>query len=107
TLESWVHEVAALTQPDKLHWCSGNQAEYDELCSQMVADGTMVRLDPAKHPGSYYARSDRRDVARVEDRTFICSPTAEDAGPTNNWAEPTAMHAKLQQILAGCMRGRT
>ena len=107
SLRAWVHEVAALTRPQHVHWCDGSQAEIDRLCATMVADGSLIPLDPVKHPSSFYARSHVNDVARVEDRTFICCPDKIDAGPTNNWYAPSEMHAVLEPILAGCMRGRT
>jgi phosphoenolpyruvate carboxykinase (GTP) len=106
-LRTWVDEVAALTRPQHVHWCDGSQAEIDRLCVDMVGDGTLIPLDPVKHPGSFYARSHVNDVARVEDRTFICSPEKSDAGPTNNWFDPAPMHETLDRILSGCMQGRT
>ena len=106
-LIEWVGELARLTQPDHIHWCDGSQEEYDHLCEQMVASGTLVRLDPAKRPNSFLALSDPSDVARVEDRTFICSRRKEDAGPTNNWVEPVRDARDAAQDLRRRMRGRT
>jgi phosphoenolpyruvate carboxykinase (GTP) len=103
----WVEKMADLCQPAAIHWVDGSQAEYDRLCGQLVKAGTFFRLDQAKWPGCFYARSATDDVARVEDRTFICSLSRDNAGPTNNWEDPFAMRRKLKSLFKGSMRGRT
>src|SRR5215470_3122634 len=106
-LLDWVEHWTAVLQPDDVHWCDGSEEEYADLCGRLVATGTFTPLDADKRPNSFYARSDPRDVARVEDRTFICSEHEIDAGPTNNWREPAEMRAELTGLYRGAMRGRT
>lgn len=106
-LLSWVREVAELTGPDRVVWCDGSDAEWDRVTSRLVAAGTFVKLDEAKKPNSFWAASDPDDVARVEERTFICTATADAAGPTNNWLDPAEMKSTMSELYRGCMRGRT
>ena len=103
----WVEKMAALCRPAAIHWVDGSAAEYEALCGQLVASGTFTRLNQEQWPGCYLARSDPSDVARVEDRTFICSHSRDAAGPTNNWENPYEMRRKLRHLFSGCMAGRT
>jgi phosphoenolpyruvate carboxykinase (GTP) len=103
----WVAEIAALTEPDRVHWCTGSDEEWTELTDSLVASGTFTRLNPEKKPNSFHAASDPTDVARVEDRTFICSVEEKDCGPTNNWMDPEEMKGVMRDLYRGCMQGRT
>ena len=106
-LASWVDEMAKMCQPDRVYWCDGSEAERQRLIKDAIADGVLTELDPKKRPGSYYSRSDPNDVARTEELTFVCTPTREEAGPTNNWVEPGEMYRRLRGLFEGSMRGRT
>jgi phosphoenolpyruvate carboxykinase (GTP) len=103
----WVEKMADLTQPDNIHWVDGSKEEYDRLCQSLVEAGTFLRLNQDLWPGCFYARSSPNDVARVEDRTFICSLSKDNAGPTNNWQDPYLMRKNLKALFRGSMRGRT
>ena len=104
---SWVQEQVRLCQPDRVVWCDGSEAECERLYKQAVNEGILLKLNPEKHPRSYYHRSNPNDVARVEQLTYICTPTEEEAGPTNNWAEPRAMYRRMEELTRGAMKGRT
>ena len=106
-LLAWVKQVEAMCQPDQVHWCDGSQKEYDEMTRLMVEGGTARKLSESKRPNSFLIWSDPADVARVEDRTYICSEKQEDAGPTNNWNDPAEMKKTLEGLFTGCMKGRT
>ncbi len=107
SLQKWINEISTLCKPKDVYWCDGSQEEYNRLCEQMVQSGTFIRLNAEKRPNSFLCRSDPGDVARVEDRTFICTKQEEDVGPTNNWMGPGEMWATLEKLYDGCMRGRT
>jgi phosphoenolpyruvate carboxykinase (GTP) len=106
-LRDWVHETAELTQPDRIEWCDGSEVEWRRLTAQLVDAGTLTRLDRNRKPNSFLAVSDPSDVARVEERTFICSREERDCGPTNNWMHPDEMKKIMTGLYRGCMRGRT
>ncbi|HQZ35566.1 MAG TPA: phosphoenolpyruvate carboxykinase, partial [Ilumatobacteraceae bacterium] len=106
-LQQWVSDWAAILQPSDIHWCDGSAEEYEQLAQGLVEAGIFTKLDEAKRPNSYWAHSDPADVARVEDRTFICSAKQVDAGPTNNWRDPDEMRAEMLTLYTGAMKGRT
>ena len=106
TVMAWVKQMVDLCQPEHVHWCDGSDAEKDLLTAEAVANGILLKLNPEKLPGCYYHRSNPNDVARVEQCTYICTPTREEAGPTNNWAAPKAMYQKLNHLCRGAMVGR-
>ena len=106
-LSDWVAEVAALVQPERIHWCTGTDDEYEQLVAQMLADGTLLELNHETHPGCYLHRSDPDDVARVEHLTFVCTASEDEAGPNNNWKAPDEARALMRDCFAGSMRGRT
>src|SRR5438132_7447883 len=106
-IKSWVEEMSQLCKPDQIFWCDGSEAEKESLTAEAVAQGVLIKLDQQKLPGCYYHRSNPNDVARVEQCTYICTPAAEEAGPTNNWSAPREMYGKLYGMAKGAMRGRT
>src|SRR5512145_1216965 len=106
-LQKWVEAMASHLKPENIYWCTGTDEEYNELCGQLVEKGTFIKLNTEKRPNSYACFSDPSDVARVEDRTYICSRKKEQAGPTNNWVDPREMKQTLMKLLTGCMKGRT